>query len=115
MRTVSYGGESFVTSDEAAAALLDFAAAAALSDFAAVVHVPALDESGATIMTDLVIGPSSELFVTPTTSDFSAPDTADAVADLKRQTTELGVSRHISTAAPIAEADVVADDWEPLA
>lgn len=83
MRTVSYGGESFITSDEAAAALLDFTAAAALSDFAAVVHVPAIDGTGARITADLVIGPSSEVFVLPATSKFDEPDTRAAVAELR--------------------------------
>ncbi|MES2172169.1 MAG: hypothetical protein V4479_15830 [Actinomycetota bacterium] len=114
MRTVSYGGESFVTSDAAAAALLDFAAAAALSDFAAVVHVPAVDSTGAPITADLVIGPASEVFVTPVTSAFDEPDTVDAVADLKRQTSELAVSRHVSTAAAVTDLVDDEDFWEPL-
>lgn len=105
MRTVSYGGDTFTTSDEAAAALLDFTAAAALNDFAAVVHVPAVDESGDVITADLVIGPSSEIFAIPSKSPFAEPDTADAVEDLRRRTSVLGSSRRVSTARPFQRSD----------
>ncbi len=103
-----------MSSDEAAAALLDFAAAAALSDFAAVIHLPAVDDDGNPMTADLVIGPASELFVTPVMSAFDDPNTLDAVADLKRQTDELVVSRTVSTAAPVAHVDDDSDYWEPL-
>ncbi len=105
MRTVSYGGESFTTSDEAAAALLDFAAAAALNDFAAVVHVPALDETGDVMTADLVIGPASELFVTPSKSGFEDLDTTDAVADLRQRTNALGASRHVSVGGSVSHVE----------
>jgi hypothetical protein len=105
MRTVSYGGESFITSDEAAAALLDYAAAAALNSFAAVVHVPALDDDGNAITADLVIGPSSEIFVTPSNSPFEIPDTAVMVADLIERTNELTAARRISLGAPFQQPE----------
>ncbi len=85
--------------------MLDFAAAAALNDFAAVVHVPAVGDDGIAIMTDLVIGPSSEIFVTPSKSTFDEPDTDVAVADLRERTRVLGASRHISTGAPVTHVE----------
>lgn len=105
MRTVSYGGTSFNTSDEAASALLEFAAAAALNEFAAVVHVPAVDEEGEAMIADLVIGPASEIFVTQSKSTFDEPDTVETVAMLKERTSELGASRHISTGAPVTHVE----------
>lgn len=105
MRTVSYGGESFITSDEAAAALLDYAAAAALNNFAGVVHVPVLNAEGAVVTADLVIGPSSELFVTPSDSTFDDPDTDLTVADLKARTSELTAARRVSMGSPIEQPE----------
>ncbi len=90
-----------MTSDEAAEALLDFTAAAAISDFAAVVHLPAIDELGETITADLVIGPASEVIVTPCRSEFGEPDTTSAVADLRERISALGDSRHM-IARPVA-------------
>lgn len=93
MKTVAYGGESFTTSDDAAEALLGFAAAAALHEFAAVIHVPALSEGGGLFVVDLVIGPSSEMMVVPADSEFAEPDTVEASAELRRMTARLGSAR----------------------
>jgi hypothetical protein len=93
MRTVSYGGESFITSDDGADALLGFAAAAALSDFADVIHMPAIGEDGEPIIADLVVGPSSELLVVPCNSPFDEPDTTEIAATLRRMTAKLGSPR----------------------
>ena len=93
MRTVSYGGESFITSDDGADALLGFAAAAALNEFADVIHMPAIDENGEPIIADLVIGPSSELLVVPSDSPFDEPDTTEIAASLRRKTAQLGSPR----------------------
>ena len=111
MRSISYGGESFTTSDDAADALLEFAAAAAMNDFAGVVHVPALDEQGERITADLVIGPASELFVIPAHSGFAEPDTTAEVADLRAKIVELGLSRHSGRGVPFAESET---DTSPI-
>ncbi|MCU1422367.1 MAG: hypothetical protein JWN36_2018 [Microbacteriaceae bacterium] len=112
MRTISYGGESFTTSDDAADALLEFAAAAAMNDFAGVIHLPAIDADGATITADLVIGPSSELLVVPAHSGYDEPDTRVEVAALRARTVDLGLSRHSSRGVPLAAADADTTDYQ---
>ncbi len=103
MRTVSYGGESFITSDDGADALLGFAAAAARNEFADVIHMSALGEDGEPIIADLVIGPSSELLVVPSDSRFDEPDTTEIAATLRRKTAQLGPPR-VSFGGPIDSA-----------
>ncbi len=112
MRTISYGGESFTTSDDAADALLEFAAAAAMNDFAGVIHLPAIDDDGSMITADLVIGPSSELLVVPARSDYAEPDTRAEVALLRAKTADLGLSRHSSRGAPLAPSDADTSDYQ---
>jgi hypothetical protein len=112
MRTISYGGESFTTSDDAADALLEFAAAAALNDFAGVIHLPAIDDQGETITADLVIGPSSELLVVPSHSGFAEPDTRAEVASLRARTADLGLSRHSSRGRPFAASEADTSDYQ---
>ena len=106
MKKVSYGGVSFITSDEAAEALLKFAAAAALNDFAEVVHVPVVDESGHAIVADLVIGPASELLVTPSDSAYDPPDTAVAVETLQKRVISLGASKRVSIGLPVRNGEI---------
>ncbi|MET4781211.1 hypothetical protein [Glaciihabitans sp. UYNi722] len=106
MKKVAYGGVSFITTDEAADALLQFAAAAALNDFAEVVHLPAVDEDGRGIIADLVIGPASELLVTPSDSTAPSPDTIEAVNKLHARTVALGASKRVSIGLPIEDTEV---------
>jgi hypothetical protein len=107
MRIISYGGESFTTSDAAAEALLDFAAAAAQSEAADVVHIPAVAPNGDAITADLVIGPASELLVVPADVDFAEPDTTEAVRELRAKIRELVGSRRLSygSALPVSDGD----------
>jgi hypothetical protein len=82
MKTIFYGGESFLTSDEAADALLRFAARLATTETAEVVAVPSVGADGVTSIIELVIGPASELMSVATNSPYDAPDAAALVADL---------------------------------
>ena len=95
MKRVAYGGESFITSDDGAAALLDFAASAAMSGVAEVVTLPSVLPDGRVVLVNLVIGPSSELITSPVETAFAEPDTVDAAADLRardRKSTRLNSS-----------------------
>lgn len=112
MRTISYGGESFTTSDDAADALLEFAAAAAMNDFAGVIHMPAVNEDGSAMTADLVIGPASELLVVPARAGYAELDTRAEVASLRAKTAELGLSRHSSRGAPLAASDADTSDFQ---
>lgn len=60
MREVSYAGGTFVTSDEIADALLDYAAALANADRATAISVPALGPDGP-IEVRILVGPASQI------------------------------------------------------
>ncbi len=92
MKRVAYGGESFITSDDGADALLDFAALAAMSGVAEVVTMPAVGEDGRVISVNLVIGPSSELITSPVETTTSEPDTVDAAAVIRARAAQIGAS-----------------------
>ncbi|WP_394768956.1 hypothetical protein [Lacisediminihabitans sp.] len=105
MKIVSYGGESFITSDDAAEALLLFAAAAAINNIAEVIEVPSLRDDGRLITVSLVIGPASELIAFDVDSDFDEPDTSDSVRLLRERAATLGASSHVLHASPFESAD----------
>jgi hypothetical protein len=106
MKRVVYGGESFITSDDAAEALLAFAAAAAMSEVAEVVPVPAVRDDGAVVIVELVIGPSSELITYPLDSPFAEPDTRLSSAALRAHASELISSNPHATGGPIPGQDL---------
>lgn len=114
MKRVAYGGESFFTSDEAAGALLAFAAAAAMSNVAEVVPIPSIGDDGEVIMVELVIGPSSELITSPVESNFPEPDVRATVAALRARTRELGASSSHAQGAPLADQNLDLSDSEFL-
>ena len=110
MRHVAYGGESFLTSDEAGEALLALAAAAAMSGIAEVVQVPSVREDGSVESVKLVVGPSSELLMSPAHSALAEPDTTDATAVLRDRAFSLGASSSHAFGAAIASADLDSED-----
>ena len=110
MKRVAYGGESFITSDEGAAALLDFAAAAAMSDVAEVVELPAVLPDGQVITVNLVIGPSSELITSPVETSLAEPDTREAAAALRARALQVGKSSSTAHGAAISERDLDSAD-----
>lgn len=96
MRSVSYGGESFTTSDDAAQALLEFAAVAAMNDIAEVVEVPSIRADGSITVARLVIGPASELITFEVDSPYDEPDTAEAAKRLRDRAAGFGIPRRFS-------------------
>lgn len=65
MKRISYAGSVFVTGDEVARALLEFAASLADSGRSEVMAVPARDDSGRDVVVDVVLGPGSQLTAIP--------------------------------------------------
>ena len=110
MKRVAYGGESFITSDEGAAALLDFAASAAMSDVAEVVALPAVLPDGQVITVNLVIGPSSELITSPIETSLAEPDTREAAAALRARALQIGKSSSPAHGAAIPGRDLDSAD-----
>ena len=110
MKRVAYGGESFITSDDGAAALLDFAAAAAMSDVAEVVAMPAVLPDGQVITVNLVIGPSSELITSPVETSLAVPDTREAATALRARALQIGKSGSPAHGAPLSGRDLDSAD-----
>ena len=113
MKRVAYGGESFITSDDGAAALLDFAASAAMSDVAEVVALPAVLPDGQVITVNLVIGPSSELITSPVETSLPEPDTREAAAALRSRAFQIGKSNSPAHGAAISGRDLDSADPDP--
>ena len=110
MQSVSYGGESFVTSDDGAAALLEFAASAAMSGVGEVVALPSVQADGSVVSVSLVIGPSSELMTTPVETLQTEPDTREAAAVLRVRASELRASNLHAHGSAIAGPDLGSTD-----
>lgn len=85
MRRIRYAGGTFITGDEAAAVVCDFAAALANAGRAAALHVPALDEGGMPIGVEIVVGPASQVLSEDLPSDLAAPDTEEFVRDVRHE------------------------------
>lgn len=89
MRQVVYAGGSFVTSDEVADAVLQYAAALANAGRAATINVPAVDEFGDPSDVHLLVGPSSQLMAEIITRDGAGPDGEAFVGIVAARTSEL--------------------------
>ena len=101
MQQITYAGGSFVTSDEVADALVDYAAALANADRAAGIDVPAngLPSGGESLK--MLIGPASQLMALPVESDEPEPDGYEFVRDVRERIADLrrGWSRTATEAA----------------
>ena len=82
MKEVTYGGGSFVTSDEIAEALLEYAAALGNADRAATVHVPTAGLSPDVTEVTVLVGPSSQLLSEPYDGGETDPDGAAFLSDV---------------------------------
>lgn len=85
MKRISYVGGSFVTSDEVAAALLDFIAVGFRSRRNQVVTVPGADAQGRLSPVSLLLGPSSQLLCQDEPASYAEPDTSDAAERVRAQ------------------------------
>jgi hypothetical protein len=110
MQRVSYGGESFITSDDGAAALLDFAASAAMSGVGEVVTLPVVLADGRVVSANLVIGPSTELMTIPIESSQAEPDTRNAAAVLRARACQLSAGNIHAQGSAIAKTDLDSTD-----
>lgn len=83
MKRISYAGESFLTSDTTADALVHLTAALGRAQNAQVVELPTIDQKGIERCVLMVIGPASQLVAIPEESAFEEPESAAIVADLE--------------------------------
>jgi hypothetical protein len=90
MKRITYAGQSFLTADRAADALVNLTAALGQAQNAEVVEMPAVDREGVTRQVRLVIGPASQLAAVPEDSTFDEPEARDVIAHLEERTRALG-------------------------
>jgi hypothetical protein len=83
MKRVTYAGETFLTTDPVANALVDYAAALGRSGKAEVVELPALDDNGEPHQVRLVIGPASQMSAVEVDTRFQDLEVGDTVARLQ--------------------------------
>jgi hypothetical protein len=106
MREIMYAGGSFVTSDEVATALLEYAAALANSDRSATVHVPAAIDGDEPNDVLVLVGPASQLMAEECAPYGRDPDAHEFLATV-RQRMEL-LTRSYSVSADAGSAL----DWD---
>jgi hypothetical protein len=93
MQRLHYAGDTVLIPDVVSDAVLRFARALAQVGISDVVHVPIVDDAGTTSEAELLIGPASELYMTP------APDVSEIavapglVEDIDRRTERLGADQ----------------------
>ena len=83
MKRVSYCGESFLTTDGAADALLELVVAFPGGHDSELLQLPAVNSDGDEMVVQVVVGPGSELISVPEESTAGEPDTIETVAYLR--------------------------------
>jgi hypothetical protein len=83
MHEISYAGGTFVTSDEIAEVLIEYAAALANAERAESVDVPASGLASGEASLQLLVGPASQLMSAPIESTESVPGGDEFVADIR--------------------------------
>ncbi|SDQ63793.1 hypothetical protein SAMN02800687_2200 [Curtobacterium sp. UNCCL20] len=82
MKNIVYGLTAVLTSDEAADAVLDYAAALAHAGLADTVAVPTVDAFGSTTTTSFLLAPALGLLIEDAADDPLGPDTAAFVEEI---------------------------------
>lgn len=109
MRRIVYAGTSFLTGDELAASLLDYARALARQGSSDTVSLPAKTASGAVGTVEILIGPASQLVSEP--AELEGPEIEDAIAlaDLHKRNAATGPHRPMSESADSGPHPVLDD------
>ncbi|GAB3618033.1 hypothetical protein GCM10027416_25900 [Okibacterium endophyticum] len=102
MKRIYYAGDSLLTGDRIADAVLSYAAALANVMRADTVDVPERDGSGAVTRTRLLIGPASQLVAVPETDSRDELTDDGLVIDIERRIASLGRPR----VTPLTEEDI---------
>lgn len=85
MKSVTYAGLTFLTSDEIADALLQLAAALGQNERAETVEIPVITSEGALSSVQLVIGPASQFISRPIDSAFAEPASDETLTHLRHR------------------------------
>ncbi|QYF75191.1 hypothetical protein [Cryobacterium sp. PAMC25264] len=111
MKRISYCGDSFLTSDRAADALLELVVTFPGDHDPELLELPAVNSAGSEIVVHVVVGPGSELISVPEETTAGEPDTLETVAYLRRRMHAMSVHRNLS----YSEASSFAEyEWDAL-
>jgi len=100
MRRIRYAGDSVVTGDAIATAVIEYSEALAKANTAASIEIPVrLGDDGVGSAT-LLVGPASQLITVPEIGDNSEIVDPDLVASLRKRTDDLGPTHVV-----VAETD----------
>lgn len=107
MQRVGYSGDSFLTGSAIAHALLQYAQALAQAGEAATIEIPTVQPDGRRGMTEVLVGPSSQLVATDAAVDLPEIEDASLVKDLLERTSHLR-----SESSPAASATTEQPDTD---
>ena len=96
MKRISFCGESFLTTDGAADALLRLVIAFPSGHDSELLKLPAVNNDGEEMVVQIIVGPGSELISVPEESTWREPDTLEAVAYLHRRIQTLRTSSELT-------------------
>jgi hypothetical protein len=111
MKRISYCGNSFLTTDGAADALLELVVAFPGGHYSELLRLPALngdgDGDGDEMVVQVVVGPDSQLLSVPEVSTACEPNTVTTVRYLRGRARSLTLSRELSYSDASAFAEYV--------
>ena len=87
--TIMYAGETLMTGDDIAEALLNYSAALAESGSASTVEIPTIRDDGTRSTAKVLVGPASQIVATPVESSFDELQDVGVVSRLSALTAEL--------------------------
>lgn len=99
MKRISYAGNSVLTGDEIADAVVNYAEALARHDSAATIDMPVRAADGSVVTASLLIGPASQLVSMPEPQAEGDLTDERLVHDLERRTSQLESPRPVVGAA----------------
>lgn len=85
MHQISYAGDTFVTTDRIARAVLDYARALGRVGADDTIEIPAVDDSGEVWKIELLIGPASQLVARQVEGEEQDLQAEELLADLSRR------------------------------
>lgn len=97
MKSIHYASDEFLTGDDIADALVEFAAVLAKYESSMAVDIPVRFAGGDIVEVSFLLGPASQLVAVPTVNEFEELHDEGLVEWMKTQTSRVGKS----TAAPI--------------
>jgi hypothetical protein len=95
MKRISYAGNSVLTGDDIADAVVHYAEALARNESAATVEMPVFASNGSLVTASLLIGPASQLVAVPEPADGDDVLDAELVRVIEERTRSLASLRPI--------------------